>query len=142
MTIRDILETKGGEIVSVAPSDTVAGALRVLAEHRIGAVLVLDGSGTPAGILSERDVVRRIAAQGAAILDGPVSDCMTADVVSCGPGESVEGAMAAMTKGRFRHLPVMEDGRLVGLVSIGDVVKKRIEEATRDTEELKRYIAG
>ena len=142
MTIADILSHKGDEIISVAPDATVQGALDLLATHRIGALLVMDPDGAPVGILSERDVVRHIASSGAGVLDGPVSACMTADIVSCAPGETIEGAMATMTRGRFRHLPVMQDGRLVGLVSIGDVVKQRIAEAERDTEELKRYIAG
>ena len=142
MTIADILNAKGREVTVIARSASIDHALSTLAEHRIGALLVVDEDGAPCGILSERDIVRRLATDGAAILERGVADCMTGKIVSCAPGETVDGALATMTQGRFRHLPVMDDGRLVGLVSIGDVVKKKIEEVERDAQEMKRYIAS
>lgn len=143
MYVESILKGKGANIISVKPADTVADTAKVLARHRIGAVLVCDGDGDGelAGILSERDIVRGLAETGSAILEGPVSALMTRRVVTCSPGDSVDGVMAKMTEGRFRHLPVMSGGSLVGVISIGDVVKERIAETEHEAEALKAYIA-
>jgi CBS domain-containing protein len=113
----------------------------MLAEKKIGAAVVLD-DGEVCGIASERDVVREIAAHGGEALSKPVSVCMTRKVISAHPDDSVESVMSKMTKGRFRHMPVTEKGKLVGIVSISDIVKRKIEQAEREAEEMKRYIAG
>ena len=142
MTIADILNAKGGEVITARENASLLDVASLLAERRIGAVLVVDMGGEVVGILSERDIVRRIAEKGDAALACPVAECMTRRIVSCGRADTVDRAMELMTEGRFRHLPVMEEGALVGLVSIGDVVKKKIAEVERDADELKRYIAG
>jgi CBS domain-containing protein len=139
MTVHAILETKGHQVVSVAPDATVAEAVKVLGEKRIGAILVMKGSAIE-GILSERDVVRMLAAQGASILDEPVNKVMTRKVVTCGRTETVSGLMEKMTQGKFRHLPVVDEGRVIGIVSIGDVVKSRVMEYEKEQEALREYI--
>jgi CBS domain-containing protein len=141
MLVSDILRRKGREVVSAPPNQTVAEVARLMAGKGIGSVLVLSG-GSIAGILSERDIVRTLAEAGPACLDRPVSDLMTSHVVTCGPDEGVDRVMALMTEGRFRHVPVLDQGRLVGLVSIGDVVKHRLEEAQAELEHLSAYVAG
>ena len=146
MFVRTILENKGrdgapGVIRSVTPGTSVAEAVSVMSRHRIGAVLVLDGD-TIRGILSERDVVHLVGRGGAEALGSPVENAMTPDPVTCAPGDGVDRAMAVMNERRFRHLPVVEGGRLVGMISIGDVVKAKIDEAEREAATLKDYIAG
>ena len=140
MTVAHILSSKGGDIVTIAPSQTVAGAVALLNERRIGAVLVCEGDQVH-GILSERDVVRGLSQCGAACLDEPVSSLMTADVATCTPHQSITDVMGLMTDRRIRHLPVVDKGRLIGLVSIGDVVKRRIAEAQQEADDLRAYIA-
>lgn len=142
MTVQSILEKKGGGIVSVGPEDTVAHAVAVLAEHKIGAAVVLDVSGTLVGILSERDIVRCLAEYGAATLERPVSALMTEDVQTTKPEEKADRVMERMSQGRFRHVPVMREGRLVGVVSIGDVVKKRLGDLEYEAAQLKQYIVA
>jgi len=141
--ISDILRTKadGASVISISPSDTVTDLVAILAEHRIGAVIVLDGSDV-AGIVSERDVVRRLGEVGAAVLQAKVSELMTADVITCAPGDYVDAIAETMTEHRFRHLPVVENGELVGVVSIGDVVKNRIRELEKDRSQLEQYVTG
>jgi CBS domain-containing protein len=139
MTVHAILESKGHQVVSVGADARVAEAVKVLGEKRIGAILVMKGSAIE-GILSERDVVRVLAERGAAILDEPVSKVMTRKVVTCGRTETVSGLMEKMTQGKFRHLPVVEDGRVIGLVSIGDIVKHRVMEYEKEQEALRDYI--
>lgn len=141
MTVAQILKEKGNEVVGIAGDASIAEAVDLLARHRIGALVVEGGrEGTVAGILSERDIVRGLARDGAALLDTRVDAAMTRDVVTTTPGASIDRVRELMTRGRFRHLPVFEGGRLVGLVSIGDVVKHRIMETELEAAALKDYI--
>jgi CBS domain-containing protein len=140
MTIASILKGKGEAIIHATRDQSVRDVVRLLCDHRIGAVLVMDGDRV-AGVLSERDVVRELNAEGAGVLDRPVSDIMTVDVVTVDPAESVTGALSRMTRRRIRHLPVVSGGRVVGIVSIGDLVKARIDQAVAEAESLKDYIA-
>lgn len=140
MTIGSMIAGRG-EVVSVKPDATVSEAVALLHERRIGAVLVMDGERI-AGVLSERDIVRGLRELGADVLDRAVASCMTAPVVTVGPRDSIGHALEVMTNRRFRHLPVVDGGRLVGLVSIGDLVKRRIEEAEGEAALLKDYIAA
>lgn len=139
MTIASILHGKGGEVLSAAPDDRVIEVAARLAERRIGAVPVMQG-GAVLGIFSERDVIRCLADGGAATLEGPVSAVMTAPAVTVSPGESVLGALSLMTRRRIRHLPVVEDGAVVGIVSIGDLVKYRIDRIEADADAMRAYI--
>ena len=141
MLIEHILATKGGDVVTVASSDTVEQAVATLRTHGIGAVIVSDDDGASvAGILSERDIVRAIADDGAGALDRPVSTVMTADVFTCEPTAAIEELMGVMTERRIRHIPVLRDGRLVGVVSIGDVVKHRVGELKQEAQTLVEYV--
>jgi CBS domain-containing protein len=139
MTVRAILDTKGHQIESVEPDARLSAAIRILAERKIGAVLVMS-QGRVEGILSERDIVRVIGERGAAALDEPVSAVMTRKVVSCKQADTVAAIMEMMTSGKFRHLPVVEDDRVVGLISIGDIVKWRVGEYEAEQEALREYI--
>jgi CBS domain-containing protein len=141
MTVRSILEEKGRDVFTIGPDETLTDAIRLLAERRIGAIVVLRPNGAIGGILSERDIVRALAEGGAGALKQPVSAFMTAKVQVCREENTVNDVMEVMTRVRFRHLPVEREGKLVGLVSIGDLVKRRIEDAERETEEIKAYIA-
>lgn len=142
MIVSDILKTKGRDVVTVAPDTPVGAAVSTLAEKRIGCIVVTTDGGALAGILSERDVVRVLAQQGGDVLDEPVSALMTAKVVTCTPSQTIADVMEMMTKGRFRHVPVLEEGRLAGMVSIGDVVKFRLEETEEEVRQLSAYVAG
>jgi CBS domain-containing protein len=142
MTVKAILEKKGRDVVTISPQSRIVDAVRALAEHRIGAVVVTETDERIAGILSERDVVRVLAQQGPSAMEAPVSSAMTSRVKSCGETMTVHQVMEIMTQGRFRHLPVEREGRLVGIVSIGDVVKQRIEDVEREADEIKHYIAS
>jgi CBS domain-containing protein len=139
MTVRAILDTKGHNILSVEPETKLSAAVKILSERRIGAVLVMSG-GRIEGILSERDIVRVLGERGAAVLDEPVSTVMTRKVVSCREKDTVSSIMERMTSGKFRHLPVIEDDKVVGLISIGDVVKWRVKEFENEQEALQNYI--
>ena len=139
MTVRAVLESKGDNIVTVAPTATVRAAVKLLSERRIGAVLVMAGAQI-AGILSERDIVRVLGERGAAILDEKVEQVMTRKVITCRPADTVAAIMEKMTEGKFRHLPVVEESKVVGLISIGDVVKRRVMEYEREQEALRDYI--
>lgn len=141
MRISEILRRKGDSVVTIAPDATVRDLLQRLAEYNIGAVVVSGTGHTIEGIVSERDVVRRLVG-GAAVLDAPVSAIMTSEVHTCGPNDTVDQLMRLMTEQRFRHVPVVADGVLLGLVSIGDVVKSRIGELEFEREQLEHYIAG
>ncbi|WP_407528251.1 CBS domain-containing protein [Methylobacterium oryzisoli] len=141
MTVARILAQKGRTVVTVQPHRTLAEAAALLAEKGIGALVVSDAGSTVLGILSERDIIRAVARGGAAALEAPVSRHMTGRVVSCTRGTAIEEIMALMTDGRFRHVPVVEDGLLVGLVSIGDVVKHRIASVEAEQQALREYIA-
>lgn len=128
MRIKSILSVKGHSVHSVRPESSVAEAVARLYEAAVGALLVCDESGRIQGIVSERDIVRALNTHGAPTLGHPVADVMTRHVATCTPEETVASAMAAMTRGRFRHLPVLDKGVVVGLVSIGDLVKHRVQE--------------
>jgi CBS domain-containing protein len=140
-TAHDILRFKGRTVHAVRPDDTVLAALGVMAEHDIGAVLVLDGEEV-VGMLTERDYARKVALAGRASKDSPVRAIMTVDVVCVPPTHTVEACMGVMTERRQRHLPVVEGRRVVGLVSIGDLVKATIDEQEFTINQLKSYIAG
>jgi CBS domain-containing protein len=139
MTVRAILDSKGHHVLSVEPGAKLAEAVKLLSERRIGAVLVMSQSQME-GILSERDVVRVLGERGAGVLEEPVSTVMTRKVVSCREKDTVSEIMETMTNGKFRHLPVVEDSKVVGLISIGDVVKWRVGEYEREQEALREYI--
>ena len=139
MTVRAILDTKGHHILSVEPEAKLSAAVKVLGERKIGAVLVMSNGGVE-GILSERDIVRVLGERGASALDRPVSEVMTRKVVSCRQSDTVSAIMEMMTNGKFRHLPVLEGDRVVGLISIGDVVKHRVMEYEKEQEALRDYI--
>ena len=140
MTVATILAAKGRHIVTTEPHHSLQEAARLLAERRIGAVLIVGQDGSLEGILSERDIVRAVALRGAGALDDTVEAHMTRNVVTCAETSLIAEVMEEMTKGRFRHLPVVTDGRLVGMVSIGDVVKQRIAEAEAESRSLRDYI--
>ena len=142
MYVRDVLSRKGSAVVTVPPDLTVAGLLAVLAEHNIGAVLVTDGAMGVRGVVSERDVVRALAARGPGVLPAPVHEIMTTDLTVAGPGDTLDRLMAQMTERRVRHIPVLADGTLVGIVSIGDVVKTRMDELESEREQLIGYISS
>jgi len=142
MVIAGILKHKGHAVTSVAPGMTVAEVAQVLASKRIGAVLVMDSGDQLLGILSERDIVSYLAEHGPAALDMTAAQLMTSDVQTASPRTTVDEAMAMMTDGRFRHVPVVENGRLLGLVSIGDVVKAKISDAEHEVDSLRAYVAG
>src|SRR5881227_4419994 len=139
MTVRAILDTKGHQVQSVEPGAKLSAAIKILSERRIGAVLVMS-QGRIEGILSERDIVRVLGERGAGVMDEPVNSVMTRKVVCCRPTDTVAAIMEKMTSGKFRHLPVLESGELVGLISIGDVVKWRVKEFESEQEALQNYI--
>ncbi len=141
MTIARILAEKGRNVSTIPPHRTLSEALALLAEKNIGAVVVSDGDGRLLGILSERDIVRSIARSGAGILNDAVSKHMTARVMTTTERETISSAMEQMTQHRFRHLPVVKDGKLEGLVSIGDLVKYRLAEMEQQHQAMKEYIA-
>jgi CBS domain-containing protein len=140
-TAHDILRFKGRAVHSVRPTDSVLAALGVMADYDIGAVLVLDG-GKLAGILTERDYARKVALAGRSSKDSPVSAIMTSSVVTVTPTHTVDECMTLMTERRVRHLPVIDGGRVAGVISIGDLVKATIDEQAFTINELKSYIAG
>ena len=140
MYVETILRKKGDSVVTIDPADTVSDAVQVLAKHRIGAALVRDAAGDIVGILSERDIVRGVARDKSNCLDMTVKDLMTSPVISCKPDDNIDEIMELMTERRIRHLPVMNGGALVGIISIGDVVKQRISEIEHESEALRQYI--
>ncbi|WP_337188573.1 CBS domain-containing protein [Phenylobacterium sp.] len=141
MLVSQILRTKGDTVFTVKPSDTVGEVAELLHTRRVGALVVLDAERV-AGIVSERDVVRAVATGGAGALARPVSDFMTANVLFAEPGETVDNSLSRMTDRRIRHLPVCQTERLVGIVSIGDLVKWKISEVEAEADGLKAYIAA
>ena len=141
MLVTEILKQKGGAVFSIAPDRPLSDACAQLNEKRVGALVVCQDDRV-VGVISERDVVRAVSAGGADALGRPVSEHMTADVVFADPSETVGDLMARMTDRRIRHLPILADGRLTGVISIGDVVKCQIDEATREAESLRTYIAA
>jgi len=140
MRISDVLRSKGSTVATVDPGLTVSGLVAELAKHNVGAMVVV-ANGQVVGIVSERDVVRQIHARGANLLNAKVSEIMTSSVFTCLPTDSVNSLAQTMTERRIRHMPVVVDGELVGIVSIGDVVKSRIGELESDREQLESYIA-
>lgn len=142
MTVSRILAEKGSDVFTLQPHTSTMDAVLSLREHKVGALVISSGNGAIDGILSERDVVRALANSGAAALDQPVSAIMTKNVVTCKMDSRVPELMEQMTSGRFRHLPVADNGKLVGIISIGDVVKRRIAEVEAEAEDMKSYIAS
>ncbi|MBB4001358.1 CBS domain-containing protein [Aurantimonas endophytica] len=142
MSVNQILERKGRDVVTLHPDVTLEEVAQVLARKRIGAIVLLEDSGRVAGIVSERDIVRVIGTAGVAALAHGVRDEMTMDVKTCTGSTGIDEAMQIMTEGRFRHLPVCENGKLTGIISIGDVVKRRIEDVEREAAEMREYIAS
>jgi CBS domain-containing protein len=140
MTVSTILAGKGREVATIEPNATLADAVRLLAEKRIGATVVLGADRRVVGILSERDIVRVLAERGAAVLNEPVSQTMTRKVSTCNENETVVQIMERMTDGKFRHVPVVDQGQLVGIISIGDVVKHRLHEMERESAAMRDYI--
>ena len=140
MRISDILRSKGPAVATVTHTTTVTGLLAELAVHDVGAMVVLGPAGEIAGIASERDVVRRLHARGPELMRRPVSEVMAAVTLSCSPRDRVDDLAALMTELRVRHVPVLDDGRLAGIVSIGDVVKNRLEELAAERQQLQAYI--
>ena len=142
MLVRQILGIKGGtDVVTVERGATVADTARLLSEKRIGAVLVMDGD-VPAGILSERDIVRELGRRGEGCLSDKVDDMMTRNLISCAPNETADEVLTKMTEGRFRHMPVIENGKMAGFISIGDVVKARLSELSMEKDALESMIKG
>lgn len=142
MFVSDILSTKGGLVYTISAGTSVAQAAAQLSTRRIGSLVVVDKHGDVIGIVSERDIVRALAQFGELSLDRDVGEIMSRNVVTCDPDDSIDSVMGAMTRGRFRHIPVVKHGELYGLVSIGDVVKARLEEQAHETEALRAYIVA
>jgi len=140
MNITTILSAKGGDVISIEPAATLETAVRMLAERGIGALLVLGPDRRLVGILSERDIVRVLAEQGAGVLAQPLSQVMTRKVVTCSPSDTVDVLMERMTTGKFRHVPVVEQEKVIGIISIGDVVKHRVKEIEQESAALRDYI--
>ena len=142
MRVKDVLKNKGSDVVTVRPDSSCRELLATLASHNIGAVVVSSDGFTVAGIVSERDIVRRLNDRGDAVLEGPVSDIAVWDVSTCGLDDAVEELRETMTQRRIRHLPVVHGGRLVGIVSIGDVVKSAISQLEFEHQNLIDYVQG
>ena len=140
-TVNQLLKVKGGQIFSVAPTDSVLRAIEIMATRHVGALLVM-GQDRLLGIISERDYARKVILKNRSSHDTPVGDIMTANPVTVSPDATVHHCMETMTEGRFRHLPVVDKGRVVGMLSIGDLVKAVIEDQSQKIEQLERYIAG
>jgi CBS domain-containing protein len=140
MTVKAIMSRKGSDVLTIEPNATLAAAVKLLAERRIGALVITGADQQVTGILSERDIVRAFAASGPAALDQQVGEVMTRKVMTCSEAETVASLMERMTQGKFRHLPVVERGHLAGIISIGDVVKYRLEEMEKESSALREYI--
>ena len=140
MNVKHILSRKGHDVLTIEPTATLAAAVKMLAERRVGALVVTGAGDRIAGIISERDIVRVLGEKGTAVLDAPVAETMTRKVVTCGESDTIVEIMEQMTAGKFRHVPVAEQGRAVGIVSIGDVVKARLEELQQEHDALRDYI--
>ena len=142
MSVAAILRGKPERLIGLPETQSLAEAAKLLTQERIGALVIRNTTGEMIGILSERDIVRAVARDGAGVLERPVSIMMTRDVLCCSPQDSVAEVMSMMTERRFRHLPVKHNGKLIGMVSIGDVVKARVEEAEGEAAQLREYIAS
>ena len=141
MKISDVLRTKGSAVITVAPEETIASLLGLLAQHNIGAVVVSSDGATVDGIVSERDVVRQLHTRGTELLEAPVASIMTAKVVACSPDDELSEIGALMTENRIRHLPVVVDGHLAAIISIGDVVKARMDQLASERDLYEAYIS-
>lgn len=141
MNVNTILKLKGGDVITVEGSTPIIEVTRVLSKHGIGSIVVTAEDGSVAGIVSERDVVRAIAHMGSEVVNEPVASIMTENVISCNRMDSVDQIMGIMTMKRFRHMPVIEDGKLTGIISIGDVVQQRIAQAELEASAMRSYIA-
>ncbi|MBO9098437.1 MULTISPECIES: CBS domain-containing protein [unclassified Rhizobium] len=142
ISVKSILDAKGRAVVTVGPDTTLLEAAAILAEHRIGALVIGSLGGTISGIFTERDVVKAVAKYGRSSLDQPVVEVMSYNIVRCSEDSTVDQVMEMMTQRRFRHVPVEDDGKLSGIISIGDVVKAHIREIELEAEQIKAYIAG
>lgn len=142
MTVATILNDKGDSVVTAAAETSLTELASLLSGHRIGAVVIVDAEKRPEGIVSERDIVAAVARDGPEALQKPASEVMSRSIVTCKPEDSIFELMNLMTRHRIRHLPVLVDGQLGGIISIGDVVKSRIAEIELEADEMKRYIAG
>jgi CBS domain-containing protein len=140
MIVKNILASKRGNVVTIEPTADLAAAVKLLAERRIGAVVILGADHRIVGILSERDIVRTLAVAGPTALNEPVGQVMTRNVMTCSEDDTIASLMGRMTTEKFRHIPVVEQGKLIGIVSIGDVVKNRVEEIEQESEALRDYI--
>jgi CBS domain-containing protein len=140
MTVRAILDIKGRDVATIAPDKTLAEAAHLLSQHKIGALVVTNADQRVTGILSERDIVKAVSKDGAGALQVQIGNVMTRDVVTCSIHDTMAELMGRMTAGRFRHVPVVEQGRLAGIISIGDVVKHRLAEMERESSALRDYI--
>jgi CBS domain-containing protein len=140
MNVKTILAAKGGDIYTIEPTANLAAAAQLLSAHKIGVVIIRGAGGRLSGILSERDIVRAVSEHGADALTVPVGQVMTRNVTACGEDDSIADIMEQMTTGKFRHMPVLKNGKLIGLISIGDVVKQRVEEIERDADAMREYI--
>ena len=139
MHVAAVIKRKGSDVVTITSDRTTAEAVTILAEHRIGAILVVDGNGAIDGIISERNIVTALSRNGADVLRQKVSELMTRDVRSCSCHDTIADVMNVMTQDRIRHLPVIDDGKLVGMISIGDVVKQRLDDTELEVESLRGY---
>jgi len=140
MIVKNILAAKRGDVVTIEATANLGAAVKLLTEQHIGAVVILGADHRVIGILSERDIVRALAEHGATVLSEPVSQVMTRDVATCSEDDAIEDLMGRMTTGKFRHMPVVQQGKLIGIVSIGDVVKTRVEEIDHEAKALHDYI--
>jgi CBS domain-containing protein len=140
VTVRAILKGKGAAVVTAVPGETLHRIAQLIAEYRIGAVLILDKEGRPVGIVSERDIVNAMAASGAAALALTAADAMSRSLMTCKPSDTADEILTVMTHSRVRHLPVMEDGQMIGIVSIGDVVKRKLDDAAAEVGLLRDYV--
>jgi len=140
MTVRAILDAKGGNVVTIEPTASLEQAAKILAERRIGALVITGPEQRVVGIVSERDVVAMLSARGCHALDVPLTSVMTRNVTTCAPSDTISTIMERMTTGKFRHVPVVEQGRLTGIISIGDVVKHRLQEMENEQNALRDYI--
>jgi CBS domain-containing protein len=140
MTVKAIVSRKGRDVLTIEPTASLAAAVKLLAERRIGAVVITGADHQVIGILSERDIVRALASRGTAALDEPVGQVMTRKVMTCSEDETIASLAGRMTEGKFRHLPVVEQGRLTGIISIGDIVKTRVHEMEQESAALRDYI--
>ena len=141
MNVQSILTSKGGAVYQINPETTLEEAAKLLGQYRVGTLLVMEGDDDLVGILSERDIVRAVGRGGSTILGKPTRDIMTRQVMTCTPADTIENLMEQMTSGRFRHMPVVDSGKVIGVVSIGDVVKQRIAEADMEAASMRAYIA-